>query len=967
MKTSCIGLIKLKDYQEIILNETLDSLRTTGEGAISLFTGGGKSFIGLKIALMYLERYEYKDVLWLGTNSANKNVYSSVIKGLPSDIRERIHMKSYEQIWNGDDTLEVEPYQTCFIVFDESHRSLTRLSTETILDIKNTFKCDRIAMSATQRRTSGLESFRILTPRAIWYDYNCNWAADNEVINKIVYLVSNTKISKFDLSEFEAYKEIADVNPDIKDRCKNLELMLSNYKFNFGNDVYNIIFNSGMSLDASNGARHVIFFSSITELESYSDTVYDIFSRLYPGSEVRVFDYHSKITQSEAKRVLDEGVNSEASPNTVDVIITVDKGSESIHPRGIKSVIMFRHTSSYIKFIQQMGRGITLKGFSSDESYIFDFSDGYVSLLRGNTIAYGRRATDNRVDDLKIDTLESLEAKLKKALSSNIKIRTTFATQELRELSTRLNELRDEVLNKDKATFLQSVVKEVKAKFGTEWRAMPSFENLKNLYLKGLDTGEIKQLDRKYTDLNLGLSVELTLWVRQISKLIIQESFDTDSESYKILIEMGHLIYLIDSNSDDENYMNTIDNILAYKKRMASNGVRFESSTKPYKDLLNLKKLNFHDVLSVYVCTYARHNDLDLSADDIYIEEIRRLSMPEDKDAFLGYNKEIKVANILNEILNSDIVQSKHNNIPPEYKIRSELDISDDVDKVDDAQLMWSVLQAWHLINGVNHKTAYANFIRHKIEEQYKKELRFRTLSLSVESDGLRLITILNNYANTDIVIKGTFQEYLFKHIGFKELSLIEVMILRIYGIKTNSKYKKLLDRTGWMETYNKALEGDTVALVQLEHIDRNHLDDYRKKLISSKSFRQAKVDQYQDMKTEILLKKAKGLSETDKLLQSELSKALGDNRISSMQLILVAFPDYLHEELKELLEISDEQFAKAIIQDKLNRKTTFGKIYNAASLPTSCIPLVLRSILKVKGLDSEIYAKASMICKEIS
>lgn len=38
-------LIPLENYQEGILNETLDSLEKTGQGAISLFTGGGKSFI----------------------------------------------------------------------------------------------------------------------------------------------------------------------------------------------------------------------------------------------------------------------------------------------------------------------------------------------------------------------------------------------------------------------------------------------------------------------------------------------------------------------------------------------------------------------------------------------------------------------------------------------------------------------------------------------------------------------------------------------------------------------------------------------------------------------------------------------------------------------------------------------------------------------------------------------------------
>ena len=55
-KRESTGIVELKDFQQEIYSETLESLKRTGQGAISLFPCRGKTFIGAKIACQYINR-----------------------------------------------------------------------------------------------------------------------------------------------------------------------------------------------------------------------------------------------------------------------------------------------------------------------------------------------------------------------------------------------------------------------------------------------------------------------------------------------------------------------------------------------------------------------------------------------------------------------------------------------------------------------------------------------------------------------------------------------------------------------------------------------------------------------------------------------------------------------------------------------------------------------------------------------
>lgn len=954
------NIVKLKQYQDVIYNETLQSLNITGQGAISLFTGGGKSFIGLKIALEYLDNNPEQAVLWLGTSSANKNVYSSVISRLPSKLKDRILMKAYSEIWSGHTEMPVVPKRTCLVVFDESHRALTRYANATIVGIRDSYSCPKVAMSATQRRTDGRRSFDVLVPKAIWHDYDYNWAAEQEVINKLNYFVSNTKIATHDLAELRAYRQLGDVYQDIKDRCNQIDTMLSNYKFDFRKDVYKAIKSSGMSLDAHNGVRHAVFFGSISELEEYHDDIYKVFRQLYPGSDIRVFDYHSKISAYQEKHTLSEAINSQPRKNTVDIILTVDKGSESIHPRGIKSVSLFRYTSSYIKFIQQIGRGVTLREFTNEASYVFDFSEGCVSLLRGNSIGYGRRSTDTRVSRTAIDTLETIVSKLQKELSKNIRINISFATDELKRLSNMMNDLRDDVINKDKLDVLQDMVASVSTAYQIKWYKMQSFENLKALYKLGVQQRLFAPIKSKYTTPYGGIDIELIQWFNFVSKLIITEAYDTKSRSYSILTSLGHIVYMIDSKETDSSQLHTIDSVLASLARLKKNGNDLTPNSTAYKRIMALKKMNFHNELSVNVCTYARHNGLDLSADDISLKEIKKITTDEDKEAYFAYCKEINIADRLKLLIEEKLgntPQSDETSTKRKKMVSSKY-MSSSEDELDEADIAWTELQALHIINGINYTSAYANFIRHKVMVEYPKEFRYGTLSMQTEIDCKHLVRILNDALFTQKTFGGLTQEYLFRHIKFQDLSLMEVMILRFYGVKTNTKYSKLVERTDWMKTYNKAMEGDENAIMDIERINKDKLDPYRRSLINSRKFKAARSAVYQGIADKLILKKAKAFYVYDDKVVAEITDALKQGVVDSEQIILAAFPDEVQKEANELL--TDDTIFINMVNGA--EKQRVKKVQGVVCSRSSCVPMVLENLLKIQSLDKTVRNKANTL-----
>lgn len=937
------SLISLKQYQEDILYETEQSLLKYGEGAISLFPGGGKSFIAARIACSHLLKYQGMGVLWMGPLSANNNVYSSVVSKLPMEFKKRIHFKSYESMSHGIPDIDIKYDEICLIVLDESHKALANIAYTHVSKILNSCKCDRLAMSATRRRTDGRDSFKVLVPSAVYTDYDFKQGAEQEILNEINYRVCSTRISKFDFETYNEYKKLGLVFEGIKDECNKIDNLLSEYSFKFEYDTYRIMRDSGMDLSGSNGDRHIMFFSTVEGLRQHKEAAEGIFNRLYPNCKVRVYEYHSLQSKKESKEVLDNAVNSVPRPYTVDVILSVNKGTESIHPRHIKSVSMFRQTASQIVFIQQMGRGVTLKEFSDRPTYIFDFSGGYVSLLRGTSIEYGRRMVSDRVQNIKsIASIDELVHSLRKALSSNINIKAEFATEELKELSDRMNNLYSSSVAKQNLLFLAQLVKALMKNYKTDIKEMPSIYNLENLAAGAILKSELVP----FGPMNqLGtLDNNFIEWFNATTYALLNNRIEKDSDEYNKISKFGHLFYLntkyckVGPLEEDHKYMCYIDSIRATLDSMDNDYSKLKNKVAN-KKLLELRRLNIFNRLSVPVCKYARDKNVDISMDRLNFSDIKKITPEDEYESFKAYYEEAKLGklillNISNGIDTDEITNNTYN--------------------------MWIVLMAKHGINSILFNSTYSNFLRHKIEILYSKAFKFDSITSNDEEEGKRIISLLMRYRNGK-QLTNLYQEYVFEHYGLRGLSDYCKAIFREFGIKSKAQYADIIKSTKWDKEFNSALGGDENAMVELLRTNVAELDPFRRKLLNSFKFKEAKRQLKDDTTPVLILKKAREFYGADTDRQQEISLAIKNGIVSGLDIATAPFSESIRDSVADLIK------SKLSLSDWIhNNRKEWSVIKKTCTSSVSCTSMILPNIMGIKHLDKNMKQKLQEIYEVI-
>lgn len=111
----------------------------------------------------------------------------------------------------------------------------------------------------------------------------------------------------------------------------------------------------------NNKRKGIVFIQEIADEQN----VVDIMKDVYPDVEMRII--HSKMPQKEVEanrkwfEETDEGY-----------LLAVNMISEGAHYNGVNTIIMFRRTSSYLVFTQQLGRIITLTKNQDPHAIVFD-------------------------------------------------------------------------------------------------------------------------------------------------------------------------------------------------------------------------------------------------------------------------------------------------------------------------------------------------------------------------------------------------------------------------------------------------------------------------------------------------------------------------------------------------------------------------------------------------------------------
>ena len=119
--------------------------------------------------------------------------------------------------------------------------------------------------------------------------------------------------------------------------------------------------------------KGIIFIQDIKD-EQY---VKDIMSNCYPNIEYR--SIHSKMNKEDVNRNREWFENADEG-----YLLAVNMISEGAHYKGVNTLIMFRKTSSYLVYTQQLGRIITLTKNENPNAIVFDLVNNIDSIEYSN-------------------------------------------------------------------------------------------------------------------------------------------------------------------------------------------------------------------------------------------------------------------------------------------------------------------------------------------------------------------------------------------------------------------------------------------------------------------------------------------------------------------------------------------------------------------------------------------------------
>lgn len=439
------NVVELLEYQQKLLDNIIKSLDKDGRAGLELFTSGGKSLIGLKLIEYYVDKTN-KKVMWIAPRAALNNVSTKYIAN--SAYSEYVDCVSLNVLSRLEKILkkQSEYRQYSLIIIDEAHKLMAKNAYKQFQkEIEKFNKRIKIfAMTASSyRNLDGVRSLEEITQGGTIYRYNLSDAINEDIANPVIYYGTALEYNKRCYQALDVLRNKYGSIPYVKYILNHVTDKLRESENDTELKVVNFI-KDKVKFTADNGDRHIIFFSRIAELKEQKDMIYNIMKKWYSDVKnvnINIIEYHGELTSKESASALKK-INSPATRKTVDVVLTVDKGTESIHPENIRTIILFRGTQSMVKFTQMIGRVITLTIENKQANYVFDFCKS-VSLIGANSIAVGRRKLEDRTDityDMTPEQLLGDALKIKSQISSNsfIEVNLDQTIEELNELFDRL-------------------------------------------------------------------------------------------------------------------------------------------------------------------------------------------------------------------------------------------------------------------------------------------------------------------------------------------------------------------------------------------------------------------------------------------------------------------------------------------------------------------------------------------------
>lgn len=436
---------ELLGYQKELTQKIIDRLDSEGKAGLELFTSGGKSFIGMYIIEHYIEKTG-KKVLWIAPKSALNNVQKRYIND--SEYSEDIECVSINVLSRLRSLLEDSTLYSQYglIIIDEAHRIMAKKAY--IQFQEELCKFDDIklfAMTASSfRNLDGINSLEQLVGKENVFKYSLNQAIDSGIANPVMYYGTALEYNKKCYQALDILRNKYGNIPYVNSILDYVVEKLKATEKDTATKVVDFI-SDKVDFTCEKGDRHIVFFSRIAELKEQHDMVRDIMQRVYRDDVViNIIEYHGNLSNKENNEAIGR-INAPAQPHVVDVLLTVDKGAESLHPENMRSIILFRSTKSIIKFTQMIGRVITLTEQYNQTNFVFDFCSS-INFLGAETITIGHRDLGDRVDcssDLTPEELLEDALGIKQQTGDNdfIEVNLDETIEELNEVFDRLSML----------------------------------------------------------------------------------------------------------------------------------------------------------------------------------------------------------------------------------------------------------------------------------------------------------------------------------------------------------------------------------------------------------------------------------------------------------------------------------------------------------------------------------------------
>lgn len=943
---------KLTENQEEIYMEAMVSIARHNQAAIHLVTSGGKSYILAKIIYTLKKESKRKkfNVLYISTASSCTNFLQCMSDDYWGDTLSVVNYTQLQRDEKYVDKLNKKRFD--IIVIDEAHHALAKKTYEGIVYTEGKYTdATIIAMSANNRRYDDRKwVFDWLTPKlTLGVDYQnrgLKYAVANDQICNFEYKSCDIARLKRYCTIFDKLQERGKIYLNVQETITKAKELIEQYKINSFSKLQEQIHSDlrELHIDGSQGDRWFVFFNTIAELKESIDSVRNLFINAYGNKELNIVihEYHGKNSNvDESTQVL----TGEATPGTVDIIMTCLKGGESFHPENTRGIIMNRKSGSENVIVQELGRALQVKELCDECKLIYDLVGNNETLDITQTIFNGTDTPDER-DIISALNMDSSTDKLMESLENTYGDNGQYSSIEDLELDDLLSEFED---YKDKvehllyAQIIASIIKEYKDEH-------PDSPNIHPIMI-------LKEYDRlNGTSKN---KYSMTDAFCAIQKLFIQGYFgeytmdnvDVGSDFYTIYSLLGDYLYMTPRCSDnatweDDKY-SVVPSIKLSELIEVADGVKkynYEyyriSHTKELNSKINrLRQLNLEGRLSESYQKYCKRNKIDI--DGSYCNIISIVLKSDDAQRLEHITQQFK--SIIRKL---NIIENK--------MTTEEWCLDDNIDLLLDTFGDQQIFNERYACNDLGKQCIIALKIRYKKVLSLKRKLIDKNDMINTVKDIRAIIkiqSIINSESNGyiggdyELAIMSLSKRNENNNLGEFEQVVLDKLKITEYEGKRDSRIKKLLDYTEFGILYKKLVDTNSEsAYNRLMQYDKNNIPEYCKKLLNTKKFKQS-IDNIKQ--SQLLLKDNTEI----KSIVSELIFA-DDEQINKLKLLTesVEFDtrNLLKYAIPEIVYSRNKVYFDKVIANDWDSvdENTHSVIRNILSTDSSCMGVIVSNLM---------------------